>query len=42
MSEQMQPEGPVMALHPRYYRDPEIFAQERERIFYRTWQYRLS
>lgn len=33
------PEGPVRALHPRYYRDPEIFARERERIFYRTWQY---
>lgn len=32
-------EGPVRALHPRYYRDPAIFAQERERIFFRTWQY---
>ena len=30
-------EGPVRALHPRYYRDPAIFAQERERIFFRTW-----
>ena len=39
MSEKEALPGPVRALHPRYYTDPAIFQQERERIFFRTWQY---
>ncbi|MDH3473470.1 MAG: aromatic ring-hydroxylating dioxygenase subunit alpha [Rhodospirillales bacterium] len=31
--------APERALDARYYTDPEIFALERERIFFRTWQY---
>lgn len=31
--------GPVLALDPRYYTDAETYRQERERIFFRTWQY---
>jgi len=31
--------GPVTALDPAYYTDPEVFRRERERIFFRTWQY---
>ena len=30
---------PVLALESRYYTDPAIFAQEKERIFFRTWQF---
>ena len=29
---------PVRALEPNYYFDPDIYAQELEKIFYRTWQ----
>lgn len=31
--------GPERALDARYYTDPEVFARERERIFFRTWQF---
>ncbi len=31
--------GPARALEGRYYTDPEIFARERERIFFRSWQF---
>ena len=27
------------ALEPHYYTDPAIFEREKERVFYRTWQY---
>ncbi|MDH3691779.1 MAG: Rieske 2Fe-2S domain-containing protein [Gammaproteobacteria bacterium] len=30
---------PIRALDPRFYTDPEVFTQEKERIFFRTWQY---
>jgi phenylpropionate dioxygenase-like ring-hydroxylating dioxygenase large terminal subunit len=30
---------PVRALDARYYTDPEVFEKEKERIFFRTWQY---
>ena len=31
--------GPVLALDGHYYTDPSILAKEKERIFFRTWQY---
>ena len=31
--------GVSRALSPNYYLDPETFAKEREKVFYRTWQY---
>ncbi len=31
--------GAVLALDGQYYTDPSILAKEKERIFYRTWQY---
>lgn len=31
--------SPVLALDPVHYTDPEIFRQEREKIFFRTWQF---
>jgi len=30
---------PVFALEPRYYTDPAQFELEKEKVFYRTWQY---
>ena len=39
MSQTEAASGPVRALHPRYYTDPEVFQRERERIFFRTWQF---
>ena len=33
-----EPSAP-RALHPRCYTDPEVFARERERLFFRTWQF---
>ena len=36
-SENVTPEKIEITLPPRYYTDPEIFAQERERIFFRSW-----
>ena len=30
---------PVRALEPRFYTSADVFAAERERIFFRTWQY---
>ena len=27
------------ALEPHYYTDPAIFEREKERVFFRTWQY---
>ena len=32
-------EGPVRTMSSRYYCDPEIHALEKEKIFYRTWQF---
>ena len=31
--------SPVLALAPRYYTDADIFLQEKEKIFFRTWQF---
>lgn len=31
--------APVRALAPGYYVDPEVFEREKERIFFRTWQF---
>jgi phenylpropionate dioxygenase-like ring-hydroxylating dioxygenase large terminal subunit len=31
--------GPVAALSGAYYTDPKIWEREREKIFFRTWQY---
>ncbi|MDX1401065.1 MAG: aromatic ring-hydroxylating dioxygenase subunit alpha [Kiloniellales bacterium] len=31
--------APTLALDPKYYTDPAIFEREKDRIFYRTWQY---
>ncbi|MDX1513003.1 MAG: aromatic ring-hydroxylating dioxygenase subunit alpha [Gammaproteobacteria bacterium] len=31
--------APVRGLEPRFYTDPSVYAEERERIFFRTWQY---
>ncbi len=31
--------GMEKALAPHYYTDPEIFEREKERVFFRTWQY---
>jgi phenylpropionate dioxygenase-like ring-hydroxylating dioxygenase large terminal subunit len=31
--------APVFALEPRYYTDPAQFELEKEKVFYRTWQY---
>ncbi len=36
---QASKDTPVLALESRYYTDPAIFAQEKERIFFRTWQF---
>lgn len=33
------PSGPVHALPPHYYQDPAVFLRERDRVFFRTWQY---
>lgn len=30
--------APPQTLHARYYTDPAIFEEEKEKIFYRTWQ----
>ena len=32
-------DAPVRALDPRYYTDTAVFVREKERIFWRTWQY---
>ena len=30
--------APPQTLHARYYTDPSIFEEEKEKIFYRAWQ----
>ena len=32
-------DGELRALPASYYTDERIFAEERERLFFRTWQY---
>ncbi|MEM7226184.1 MAG: aromatic ring-hydroxylating dioxygenase subunit alpha [Pseudomonadota bacterium] len=32
-------EGSVRTMSSRYYQDPEVFEREKEKIFYRTWQF---
>lgn len=31
--------SPVLALAPRHYTDADVFLQEKEKIFFRTWQF---
>jgi len=31
--------APELALDARYYTDPQVYEQEKEQIFFRTWQY---
>lgn len=31
--------SPISALDPRYYTDPDVYIEERERVFFRSWQY---
>lgn len=31
--------GPILAMGPRYYTDDTIWRKEREKVFFRTWQY---
>ena len=33
------PSTPVRGLEPHFYTDPSVYAREKERIFFRTWQY---